>query len=59
MVEFGEELENSPDKEWADEMLAHPTMPASLKMTLIYQRLTEQSQGRVIVPFRPGDGTES
>ncbi len=51
MIQFGENFERSPDKSWADEILAHPTLPAQLKMQLLYRRMTELSHGRVIVPF--------
>ncbi len=53
MVEFGESFENSRDKDWAHEMISHPTLPARLKLDLMRQRMTALSQGRVIVPF-PG-----
>jgi hypothetical protein len=53
MIQFGENFEHSPDRIWAREMLAHPTLPAQVKLTLMYRRMTEQSKGRVIVPFVP------
>jgi hypothetical protein len=51
MIQFGEDFERSPDKSWAGEILGHPTLPAQLKMQLLYRRMTELSHGRVIVPF--------
>ena len=59
MIQFGQDFENSPDKEWADEILAHATLPASLKLTLMYQRMTELSRGRVIVPFKDSEQAAS
>jgi hypothetical protein len=53
MIQFGEEFQNSRDKAWADRFLANPKLPPELKMTLMYNRMTEVSQGRVIVPFTP------
>ena len=51
MIQFGEDFQRSKDRDWAHRMLAHPTLPAQLKMTLIHRRMTELSRGRVIVPF--------
>jgi hypothetical protein len=55
MIQFGEDFQYSRDKVWAHEMLAHPTLPAQLKLTLMHRRMTELSKGRVIVPFVPAD----
>jgi hypothetical protein len=52
MIQFGEDFQHSRDRQWSSEILAHPTLPAALKLTLMYTRMTELSQGRVIVPFR-------
>ena len=53
MVQFGENFENSRDKAWADEILAHPTLPPEVKLPLMYRRMTQLSRGRVVVPFSP------
>ncbi len=55
MVQFGEKFENSRDKAWADEILAHATLPPEVKLPLLYRRMTQLSRGRVIVPFSPGE----
>jgi hypothetical protein len=55
MIQFEEEFQYSRDKTWADEILAHPTLPAQLKLTLMHKRMTEFSKGKVIVPFFPMD----
>jgi hypothetical protein len=55
MVQFGEDFQHSRHKVWADEILAHATLPAALKVTLMHKRMTELSQGRVIVPFKDSE----
>jgi hypothetical protein len=56
MIQFGDDFQYSRDKVWAHEMLAHPTLPAQLKLTLMHRRMTELSKGRVIVPFMVDNG---
>ena len=51
MIAFGENFQNSPHKDWANELLAHPTLPAQIKMRILHDRMTELSQGRVVVRF--------
>ncbi len=51
MIEFGEDFENSPDKAWADEVLAHPKLPAQLKARLMRERMRARSHGRVVARF--------
>jgi hypothetical protein len=55
MIQFGEDFQNSRDKKWADEMLAHATLPAQLKLPLMHRRMTALTRGRVVVPFRAAD----
>jgi hypothetical protein len=50
MVDFGEKLERSPDRAWAERILAHPALPGQVKVTAIRERLTERTGGRPIVP---------
>lgn len=55
MVQFGEDFQHSPDKAWADDMLAHPSLPAQLKLSLMREHMTRLSRGRVVLPFNPAD----
>jgi len=58
MIAFGEQFERSPDRDWACELLAHPTLPPSLKMQMLRQRMMATTQGRSIVsfPHKPAGG---
>jgi hypothetical protein len=49
MVQYGEGFERSPDRAWALGLLEHPTLPQSLKLDLLLQRMAGRSQGRIIV----------
>jgi hypothetical protein len=51
MIAFGKDFQNSPHKDWANELLAHPTLPAQIKMRILRERMTALSQGRVVVRF--------
>ena len=51
MIAFGDNFQNSPHKEWANELLAHPTLPEQIKMRILRERMTALSQGRVVVRF--------
>ena len=51
MIAFGESFQNSPHQDWANELLAHPTLPAPIKMRILHDRMTALSQGRVVVRF--------
>jgi hypothetical protein len=51
LIAFGENFQNSPHKDWANELLAHPTLPAQIKMRILLERMTALSQGRVVVRF--------
>lgn len=51
MIAFGENFQNSPHQAWANELLAHPALPAQIKMRILRDRMTELSQGRVVVRF--------
>lgn len=52
MVEHGERFERSPDRAWVHEILAHPTLPGQLKVTLIRDRLAARAGGRRVVLAR-------
>jgi hypothetical protein len=51
MIEFGEEFELSPDKAWADEVLAHASLPPQLRVRLMRDRMRARSHGRVVTRF--------
>ncbi len=55
MLEFGENLERSPDREWAVEILAHPTLPDRLKVTVLSDRLRVRTAGKRIVELDVGE----
>ncbi|MGH9351142.1 MAG: hypothetical protein ACRD2G_03110 [Terriglobia bacterium] len=48
MLEFGERFELSPDPSWAQEILAHDTLPGGVKVEIIGERFREMSQGRIV-----------
>ena len=56
MADYGERFELSPDAGWGREMLAHPTLPADLKMRMIWAGFDSRTQGRAIVRISAGDG---
>jgi hypothetical protein len=53
MVCFGAEFERSPDRSWGLRMLAHATLPGSLKARMMAERMLGRTHGRPIVPFGP------
>jgi hypothetical protein len=54
MVEFGERLERSPDRKWAEGILALPDLPGQVKVTAVRDRLSASTGGRrmVVVPMK-------
>lgn len=50
LIQFGENFERSPIREWTANILAHPTLPGSAKVETIRERHQEQTQGRVLIP---------
>jgi hypothetical protein len=48
-VQYGEAFKWSPDRDWATKVLEHATLPGSLKVEMLVERLGRRSQGRVIV----------
>jgi len=49
MVEFGERLERSPDRVWAEGILAQPDLPGQVKVMAIRERLAAATGGRPLV----------
>ena len=54
MVEFGENFESSPDREWAVKLLAHPSLPDQTKVPMLADRLRARTGGRRIVEIEAG-----
>ncbi|HJZ59725.1 MAG TPA: hypothetical protein VKE74_32585 [Gemmataceae bacterium] len=50
MLQFGERFERSPDRVWANNILAHPTLPDHVKVDAIRDRFVARTGGRVLVP---------
>ena len=50
MLDFGERFERTPDRAWAERILARPDLPGQVKVTAVRERLTERTGGRPIVP---------
>jgi hypothetical protein len=53
-VQYGEQMQLSPDQEWAQQILTHPELPPLFKIQVIQERFSALSQGRRIVPFQMG-----
>lgn len=52
MIAFGEEFELSPDRVWANRMLANGEAPAELRIALIRERMMARTEGRIVVPYK-------
>lgn len=48
---YGEALERAPDREWAQNILAHKELPAYIKIEAIQGRIYEKTGGRAMVVF--------
>lgn len=46
---YGEKLERAPDRQWAMNLLAHPTLPDYIKVGAVQERLSQRAGGRVVV----------
>lgn len=46
---FGPQFERSPDAGWAQTLMANRSVPESLRMQMLRDRLTSRTQGRSIV----------
>jgi len=53
MVQFGEQLEGSPERAWAERILADPELPGVIKLTVIRDRFEELTGGRRFVLATP------
>lgn len=51
LIQFGEQFERSPIREWTNNILAHPELPGSAKVTALRTRHDEETQGRVMIRF--------
>ena len=51
MIQFGEDFERSPIREWTSNILAHRELPGSSKAEAIRERHTEATQGRVMIRY--------
>lgn len=49
-IQFGENFERSPIREWTLNILAHPELPGYAKAEVIRERHHEQTEGRVLIP---------
>jgi hypothetical protein len=57
-LEYGEGFHAIPDRAWAESLLAHPTLPDTLKVAMVRDRLMSRVQGRTI-EVHVGQGTQS
>ncbi|MBA3548530.1 MAG: hypothetical protein H0T76_18765 [Nannocystis sp.] len=51
LLQYGEDFERSPLREWVGNILAHPALPGSAKAGTIRERHEELTQGRVVVKY--------
>jgi hypothetical protein len=58
---FGKDFELSPDRKWAEKILAHPTLPDYCKLEAIRERMMERTSGLVVrrSDFDPEAETDS
>jgi hypothetical protein len=49
MVEFGERLERSPERAWAEKILAQPELPGEVKVSAVRERFAAATGGRRLV----------
>ncbi|WP_437674143.1 hypothetical protein [Sorangium sp. So ce131] len=49
MLEFGERLERSPDRAWAEKILASPELPGEVKVAAVRDRFAARAGGRPLV----------
>jgi hypothetical protein len=59
MFEYGERFQYAPDGAWARDVLAHPSLPDHLKVTLISTRFAKRTGGRRLVRFAAKKSTRS
>lgn len=46
---YGEQLERAPDRQWAQKILVHKTLPDYIRVGAVQDRLSERTGGRVLV----------
>lgn len=51
LIQFGENFERSPVREFARNLLTHPVLPGDAKVNAIRDRHDERTLGRIVVPF--------
>jgi len=56
MVDFGEKLERSPDRVWAEGILAQPDIPGQVRVGVVRERFEARTGGRRIVMAPRQDG---
>jgi hypothetical protein len=49
MLEYGERLERSPERTWAEKILGRPELPGEVKVAAVRDRLEASSGGRPLV----------
>ena len=52
MICFGEDFELSPDRAWANRMIANGQAPPELRVALMRGRMMARSEGRIVVPYK-------
>lgn len=55
---YGPELQDSPDRDWAFELLENPTLPEELKGQLLRKRMDAKSKGRMLMRVAVDNGGE-
>ncbi|MBS1835218.1 MAG: hypothetical protein JST65_21035 [Acidobacteria bacterium] len=50
-LQFGFRFERSPLKEWARNILAHPSLPGEAKALSIFERHEAETQGSILIAF--------
>jgi hypothetical protein len=52
MLRFGKAFELSPERDWAQKVLAKSAMPGSARLSMIWNRMEQSTGGRLIVPAK-------
>jgi hypothetical protein len=51
LIQFGEQFQRSPIREWTNNILAHPDLPGSAKVSALRARHDEATGGRIMIRF--------
>ncbi|HEU5402694.1 MAG TPA: hypothetical protein VFU86_15135 [Terriglobales bacterium] len=51
VLQYGDDFERSPIREWIHNILAHPVLPGDAKVGFIGERIAEQTQGRTLIAY--------